>query len=116
MSAERSTYAAAACASRTAQFKALRSSKVLRDLTVPKALLARLALLGQTVRKDRRDPPDRMVRKDQLDLQVLTAHKDRWGPPDLLALLEVRALGQMEQVLSLRTWTLALERRTSRLD
>jgi hypothetical protein len=106
MSAERSTYAAAACASRTAQFKALRSSKVLRDLTVLKALLARLDLLGQTVRKDL---PAQMAHKDRLDLPGQMAHQAPWdlsAPQALLALPEDRALGQTEQVQSQprQTW------------
>ena len=106
MSAERSTSVAAACASQTGPFKAPPSSKVLRELTVPKALLARLDLLGQTVRKDL---PAQMAHKDRLDLPGQMVHQAPWdlsAPQALLALLEDRALGQTEQVLSRprQTW------------
>ena len=70
---------------------------------MPKALLARLALLGQTVRKDLRGLTER---KGPMGPQALTAHQAPWDPSALQVrpvLLEDRALGQMERVLS-RPW------------
>ena len=103
MSAERSTSVAAACASQTGPYKALHSSK---DQTGHKDPQARLDLLGQTVRKDL---PAQMAHKDRLDLPGQMVHQAPWdlsAPQALLALLEDRALGQTEQVLTRprQTW------------